>query len=233
MIDHQGSIYAERVAALKLNLNYDLPLVRSLHGQRITLGFLVARSAPFSTLPSINRVFSTMLDRNFFDWLAAVRKRLDMQDANDTSARPIISDIEQTKQRLFRLFDARHILVHEFPTSPPMGWWEMEKMIDGAEEFLVAIEEGILQLLYGIDEQENVKSATIISMIESLNEEIAQQTKSEAIFEAHKLWRSFAEADAKWTRLGLEEIASERWAKLRGWLDTWFPPERQPPEYLT
>jgi hypothetical protein len=42
----QGAPYDERAIDLKINIKYDLPLIRSLHGQTISLGFLISNNVP-------------------------------------------------------------------------------------------------------------------------------------------------------------------------------------------
>jgi hypothetical protein len=74
LINH-GAPYDERATELKVDVKFDLALVRSLHTQAISLGLLLSNSVLLNSIAGIAGVFTTLLARDFFDWLAHVRGR--------------------------------------------------------------------------------------------------------------------------------------------------------------
>ncbi len=117
LIDH-GAPYVERAAGLKVDVKYDLQLVHSLQGQTISLGLLISNSVSLASVTSIAAIFSTLIGQVFY-WLKNVRSRMALEHDGDEA--PIISDIDAIARMLVRLFEVRHILVHEFPETHPVS----------------------------------------------------------------------------------------------------------------
>ena len=243
LIDH-GPPYVERAAGLKVDVKYDLQLMHSLQGQTISLGLLISNSVPLSSIPSIAAIFSTLIGQDFFDWLKNVQSRMALE--HDGDAVPIISDIDAVVRMLARLFEVRHILVHEFPETQPVSVGEIDEMIATASTFIEAADEGLTQLVYGrypVAQQEmnriaREESEAVDLELEKLANAVAAADKSD-IFEVQKAWRAFAESEAErqakdWTGgsgwpliyyTALKQLSDDRLKQLRLWFE-WFEETR-------
>ena len=239
LIEH-GSPYDERAIDLKISIKYDLPLVRSLHGRTISLGFLISNNVPLSEIATIASIFSTLLQTDFFKWLSNARYRTLLEHEPDGGG-PIVEDIDKLKRTLARIFEVRHILIHEFPEKVPFEIAEISEMIDAVGIFLCAADEGFTQLLYGlypINQQDmNRKAAEECNAIEEeldrLVDDVAKKSESDTIRQVQQDWRAFAEAEAHRTAEGftggtayplfyctaLKVLASDRLRQLQTWAE--------------
>lgn len=238
LIDH-GPPYADRAIDLKADVKYDHELVRSLQGKTISLGFLISHSISLSHVGPISGAFSILLGDLFFEWLSKVRDRYSMERDFD-EGRPIIMDVDTLKRRLSRVFEVRHILVHEFPAKLPFDLAEIQGMLDAAVEFINAADEGFTQLLYGaypVDQHamNQVARAEREAAEQELNglvDEIAKKS-GDLVHKVQSAWLEFAEADANF-RAGdypqatiypvlyhsaFKSLASDRLNQLKKWFE--------------
>jgi hypothetical protein len=182
LIDH-GAPYDERATELKVDVKFDLALVRSLHTQDISLGLLLSNSVPLNSIATIASVFITLLRTDFFAWLAQVRGRYSIEHDGE-KAQPIVPDIDRLQRALAKLFDVRNILVHEFPEALPFPENEVPEMIETTAAFINAADDGFAQLLYGLypigqqamNRAAHAESAAIEQTLEKLVEEVARDT---------------------------------------------------------
>ena len=199
----QGSPYEERVADLKVDIKYDFALARNFHGRSISIGLLISRSLSLPGVSSVDSVFSKLLDLNFFIWLSQVKRRRDLE-LEDEEIFPIVRDKAALLEELTRLFEVRHILVHEFPVKQPMELIEINGFFNAAEEFMDATDEGLSQLLYGkyplsqreMNAEARETSEKAMAELEELVQLIARETASSEILDVHKKWKDFSEAEA-------------------------------------
>src|SRR5215211_6875536 len=147
LINH-GTPYDERALDLKIDVKYDLPMLRSVHGGTISLGFLLAHSVKLSSIEAIAHVFTALLAYDFYPWLSKARDRMSIEHDGESAA-PIIEDLDKTKRLLKRAFEVRHILVHEYPENLPFSIDEISEMIVAAERFLNAVDEGLTRCSMG------------------------------------------------------------------------------------
>ena len=239
----QGSPYDERAVDLKVNIKYDLPLVRNLHGQEIGLGFLISNNVSLSDITAINSVFKALLDSDFFSWISNVRARTLFED-EPLAVDPIVTDIKKLKRTLARIFEVRHILVHEFPEKPIVAATEIDEMIDAVDNFINAANEGFTQLIYGfypinqqaMNQAAEEESKTAEQRLEQLVDYVAMKSESNTIRNVQQKWRAFALAEADRHAEGftggtaypvffhnaLRVLASDRLSQLQTWADGEF-----------
>jgi uncharacterized protein YecT (DUF1311 family) len=238
LINH-GTPYDERATELKVDVKFDLALVRSLHTQAISLGLLLSNSVPLNSVASIASVFTTLLHRDFFEWLAQVRGRFWMEKKGK-KARPILLDIETHKRSLARLFEVRNILVHEFPEKLPFILSEIDHLMETTSAFMNAADDGFTALLYGpyhhlsqhdMTMAARKESTAVEKALKKLVNEVAQATDTDTMKKAHDAWRAFAKADAErhaapWTGgtahpmmywIAYRVLASDRLRQLQEW----------------
>lgn len=202
LIEH-GPPYDERAIDLKVNIKYDLPLVRSLHGQKISLGFLISNNISLSEIAAISAIFSILVQTDFFHWLSNVRYRTLLEHEPDGGG-PIVTDMDKLKRTLARIFEVRHILVHEFPDKLPFATAEINEMLDAVDNLISAADEGFTQLLYGLypinqqamNQKAREESKAIEEELDRLVDDVAKKSESDTIRKVQQAWRAFAEAEA-------------------------------------
>jgi uncharacterized protein YecT (DUF1311 family) len=193
-----------------------------------------------SSVEAIISIFTNLIDDNFFDWLLKVRSRsLVGPDGYDPA--PIITDLEKMKRMLARLFEVRHILVHEFPVTAIFDTTEIDEMLDAASAFIGAADEGFTQLLYGhypLSQQAMNRAArdeceAVNTELEKKVGEVATVSGSNTIHDVQRAWRAFAEAEAHRSAEGftggnmypliyssaLKGLSADRLRQVREWLE--------------
>lgn len=110
-----GDPYATRGADLvKGTLKIDFALARALAGKEMSFGKLVAHELPVNGVGDIDRVFSRLMDKSLFAHLQGVVDRWALKVGGGVPA-PIMADSDKVRTDLARLFEQRHIFVHELP----------------------------------------------------------------------------------------------------------------------
>jgi uncharacterized protein YecT (DUF1311 family) len=208
LIDH-GAPYVERASKLKVDLKYDFAIAHSLQGKLVSLGQLIADSVSLSRFEAFTAVFDTLLDCDLFDAISKTRDRMEVswaeRRADGALVKPIIGDIAHVKRALARLFNVRHILVHELPRNKPHVLREVSEFLDSAELFVKALDEELRSRLYGersLTEEEMNRAAaanhqTAVDELDSICNEIALRTSSDKIRKVQRLWVVFKEAEAE------------------------------------
>lgn len=233
----KGAPYVERAASLKADIKYDFAIARSLHGGVVTMGQLVAHSVSLNKLDAIVAVFETLLGVNFFDELGRMHRRT----MTKTPVGPIIEDLPALRRSLGRLFELRHILVHELPAKTPYQPAEIAQLLEAAQKFVEATDETINSMLYGDypltqTEMNMVSGADFRAADKELTElckKVAQVSKSDTIFAVQEHWQAFrkAEADRQTEKFGrgtirptvrnvvAQDLTRTRIAELGRWLE--------------
>lgn len=113
-----GDPYLERAGDLvKGTLKIDFALARSLVGQHVTLGDLVAHDIALNSIGDFDRIFTTLLGASVFERMTGVVDRWEVEVLKQP-ANPILADPAGARVLLKNLFETRHIHVHELPENP-------------------------------------------------------------------------------------------------------------------
>lgn len=233
----KGAPYVERAASLKAEIKYDFAIARSLHGGVVTVGQLIAHSISLNRLEAIFAVFETLLGVNFLDELGRVRRR----SITETPIGPIIEELPVLRRSLGRLFELRHILVHELPAKRPFESAEIGEFVEAAQKFVEAADEIINTILYGEypltqAEMNTASGADFLAADEELSnlcKEIARMSTSDTIFAVQEHWQEFRrmEADRQTEKFGRgtirptirnvisQDLTRARIAELKRWLE--------------
>jgi Lysozyme inhibitor LprI len=203
LIDH-GAPYVERASNLKLDLKYDFAIARSLQGGSVTLGQLIAHSVSLSRVDALSSVLQTLLDQDIFAAISETRDRWKVKHEGD-SVGPIISDITWLRRTLVRLFEVRHILVHELPENKPHELNDVAEFLDAAALFVDAVGEEFATRLYGdypmtqseMNRDAAARHEVAMTELEELCREIAIETASDEIYKVQQAWLTFKEAEAE------------------------------------
>jgi hypothetical protein len=236
----QGAPYVERAATLNIGLKYDFAIASSLHGGLVTLGQLIAHSVSISRLESIIDVLDTLLEQNLFVAISTVYDRWSVE-VEGKEDRPIIDDIQQLKRTLFRLFEVRHILVHEMPRTNPHTVDDVDDFLRSATLFVQAVDEMLNTRLHGkypLNQREMNRDAAArldaaTDELTALCQLIASEYGSTTIFDVQSVWEVFRDAEAKRQSevffggsmqpmihsLAAEKLTRAWIEELRGWIE--------------
>jgi uncharacterized protein YecT (DUF1311 family) len=239
LIDY-GAPYVERASKLKVDIKYDFAVAHSLQGGSVTLGQLIAHSISLNQVSAVAAVLGTLMDQDFFSAVSKTRDPWKVKHDGD-SVGPIIGDISQVRKALVRLFEVRHILVHELPEHKPHAVSEITEFLDAAALFIDAAHEELWTLLgaeYPMSQAEmhndaSIRYQTASSELEQLCQQIAQATNSDEIHNVQRAWLQFMETEAErqtQRHLGgsirpmiycfvAEKITRARVLELKDWLD--------------
>jgi uncharacterized protein YecT (DUF1311 family) len=207
----QGAPYLERAANLKVDLKYDFAIASSLHGQVVTLAQLIAHSVPLGRFENIVSVLQVLLGEDLFASISNVRDQVAVEIKKEPDV-PIINDIEDLRRTLGRLFDVRHILVHEFPQVKPHKVSEVDDFLRAATLFVQAVDEMLHARLYGrypltqgaMNRDAAERSAAARNELKALCEKIVQELGAinfpgasvSDINDVQNAWQAFCDAEA-------------------------------------
>lgn len=109
-----GTPYAENARQLGQvrDMRLDLEVLGAVHGQRISVGELVAHVVSINSVEHLDGILSTILGRNFFEELRTVKDRW-ATEVEKKPSKPIIDDWDGTFKRVSEMFRLRHIYAHE------------------------------------------------------------------------------------------------------------------------
>lgn len=144
-----GEPYIGRAADLiKGELKIDFAVAQALIGKQVTFGELVAHTLSVSSVGDLERAFSALLDTKLFRFLDGTIDRWDVEVLGEP-AEPVIKDIEDNKAKIARLFEVRHVLVHELPVDSNFAQNEVSGLVSAVDEFIRAADQGFNTLING------------------------------------------------------------------------------------
>jgi uncharacterized protein YecT (DUF1311 family) len=136
----RGSPYIERAETLTRSTKLDFVFSMALQGRRVTIGDLVAHAVSINDIGQMLKIFDLLLEDQFTKRLPLISDRWEVE-VERVKAKPIIQNFDRTMKDLSRLFEIRHILVHELPVTKPYDSEEIDNFITASEEFVAAAEE--------------------------------------------------------------------------------------------
>jgi uncharacterized protein YecT (DUF1311 family) len=145
LIDH-GPPYVDKADSLIKDLKFDVSSVRALQGQEITLGAVASLVPSFQNLKNICSTMDTILGVSFMPAISNVHNRWEVE-VKQQPKKPIIGDVDLLAKVLSKLFECRHIAVHELPQDLELSTEDIHVFIDVTEQFLKASLEYISELL--------------------------------------------------------------------------------------
>lgn len=144
-----GDPYATRGADLvKGTLKIDFALARALVGKEVSFGELVSHEISINGIGDIDRIFSKLMVTSLFGHLRGVVDRLALKVGTKPSA-PIMPDPDKVRSDLAKLFEQRHIFVHELPDQQDVDAGTLDAYILSTSQFVNAADEAFNTLLYG------------------------------------------------------------------------------------
>jgi len=144
-----GEPYMSRAANIvKGSLKIDFALAQALVGKQVTFGELVAHDIPVNGIGDIDRVFSQLLNEPLFEHLDGIVDRWAITIRGE-AALPVMPDPRGTRSKLARLFEDRHIIVHELPDDYSSATASLADYLRATSVFLNAASQAFGTLLHG------------------------------------------------------------------------------------
>jgi uncharacterized protein YecT (DUF1311 family) len=197
-----GPPYLTRAEAFAKDAKIDFAFSEALQGRQVTIGDLVAHAMGVGSLAQMLSVFTTLLGSDFSDRLSGAEK---VEDGEFTAA--VLRNPDQTLRALDRLFQVRHIVVHELPAKTPYSEDEINDFLDAAMDFVVAAEDHLTFELEGVVpltqsemnahafaelEREREMLAQLLGQVEQL-----EDVDPSLLNTTQAAWTVFAEAEAR------------------------------------
>ncbi len=132
----RGTPFVERAEPLVKGTKIDFVFANSIQGKLISLGDIVAHSISLNSFSQVLTVFEILFP-GFRGGIAAVHDRW-VTEIEGKPQTPIIGNIDKLCSTLVRLFELRHIIVHELPVEKPYAVSELSDFIRISNEFIEA-----------------------------------------------------------------------------------------------
>ncbi len=180
LIDERDD-YFERSDKLVKGAKFDLAFAAHIDRRELTIGDFVAHAVSLNNVESIISTLDTLL----LDFPAKLRTAHPRwtEESEDWPLRPIIDDCDLVMASLARLYEVRHVLTHELPSSPFLVPAEVPKLSKAAKSFIAATDWVVVEALHGSVPKTQI--AMNLSKGDELRDEEAQLTA--ALDEANKL----------------------------------------------
>lgn len=197
--------YLDRAEALLRDVRFDFLTAKTLHGQRVTMGDIVAHSVSVNSLENIISIYEKLLP-GYRNALPTVHERW-IEDRDLPERSPIIKDIDRVLATVGRLLEVRHIVTHELPSSKPYSEQEINAHLALTDEFLKATDWYVIGALKGdiprtqstmnrtAGEALEAERAELQNVLEDL--EIRQNTKIGLLNASQEAWAVYAKADSE------------------------------------
>jgi uncharacterized protein YecT (DUF1311 family) len=199
-----GPEYFDRSEIILKETKFDFLVAKSLYGQRVTMGDIVAHSISVSSLEQIVSAYEKLLP-GYRNALPAVCTRW-IEDRDLSEQEPIIKDVERVLATIQRSFEVRHIVTHEVPLEKPYTVEEISEYLTQSRSFLEATDWYIISQLKGYvpRTQTTMNSLSHEALKTQQNEmqvvlgEIAEQgrTNRKLLEVSQQAWGNYAKAES-------------------------------------
>ncbi|UWQ02950.1 DUF1311 domain-containing protein [Aliiroseovarius crassostreae] len=146
LIDEK-EIYFERADKLTKGAKIDLAFTAHINRRELTVGDFVAHAVSLNNVDSIISTLDTLLV-DFPAKLKVIHPRWTEEEA-DWPLAPIINEYDLVMSSLARLYEVRHVLTHELPSSPFLDPVEVPTLAAAARSFITATDWVVVEALHG------------------------------------------------------------------------------------
>lgn len=168
-----GQQYFERGERLAKGSKIDLTFAAHVDRRELTIGDFVAHAVSLNSIEAVVSSLDTLLD-GFSAKLRMAHPRW-LEDKGDWPLPPIVEDYDLMMASLSRLFEVRHVLAHELPSSPVFDPAEASQLTTAAREFIEATDWVVVEALH--DAVPRTQLSMSISAGDRLREEEARLTE--------------------------------------------------------
>jgi uncharacterized protein YecT (DUF1311 family) len=239
LVDNGGDYFLRSktlFGAIKINFDY----LSAIQGKQISIGDLVAHSVSVNRLENVLTVFSTLVD-DFVNKLKTIHDRVAVE-LHGEPIKPIIDNYDEVARNMSRLFEVRHILVHEIPRKKPYEVKDIDIFIASCEPFCKALDAVISKETHGdyplTQVEMNIAAAGKLEVAERELAAVLDQVRNREFMDLEELvasqtsWREFAQKEASFQASeckggsihgmiyagALETLVKDRIAQLRRWI---------------
>jgi hypothetical protein len=134
LIDSGDPRFIRNIRIDELAVRVDHDLLIAIHGQRLTVGDLVAHFVKLSHFDAVNKALSQLLQADFIDLVKTAREPEDRRTQGE-NAPPIISSISDVLTKVKRTFNLRHVVCHEAHLRTTVNLAEIKDICSACYEF--------------------------------------------------------------------------------------------------
>lgn len=131
-----GEPYLGRSTKIVEKRKYDADVLVSLHGQRISVGELIAHHVRINNTSQLIGTMDKLWDGSYKECLSQVQDRFTA--GVESQGQPIIRDVEKTFRHLDNTFRYRHVFCHEAALAINPDKNGVRKCVEHTEQFLKA-----------------------------------------------------------------------------------------------
>lgn len=142
-----GEAYFVRGERLAKGAKIDLAFAAHVDRRELTIGDFVAHAVSLNGIDAVVSVLDTLLDG-----YAAKLKRAHprwSEESAEWPLPPIVNDYDAMMASLARLYEVRHVLTHELPSSPVFDPTEALPLAASARAFIEATDWVVVEALHG------------------------------------------------------------------------------------
>jgi uncharacterized protein YecT (DUF1311 family) len=211
-----GSPYFENLAESPFtkDLRFDLSVLHAVAGKAVTIGELFSHLVPLKSLEGIGRLMTSATGTPFFDAIAGVHDRWDVE-VNKLPATPIIGDLRRVLADVGRAFQYRHIYAHELADHHPITHRDVADILQSGSQFIEASAAFISNLLHpNVPLTQSAMNAEAWKEFQSVDEVLTKEynallerlagPQKDALGQSHEIWLRFRQAAATFDGLRFE-----------------------------
>ena len=225
-----GSPYVERSEAIAKSIKFDLEMIRALAGRNLSLGEVIAQAPAFQSLGSVCGTMDQLTESKFLTLLLPVRNRWEVEVFKSDDG-PVIKDIDFVTRNLTRLYEVRHILVHEMPRETPCDLDDIRGFFEATDQFITAAYWFVSELLEpNAPLLQQPMNAAASRAAQAKDEELARlcadirqslpEHRHPSFDTANAAWKTFRIAEAEFQGSEYEGGTAAPFAKARSFEDS-------------
>lgn len=138
--------YFERGERLAKGSKIDLTFAAHVDRRELTIGDFVAHAVSLNSIEAVVSSLDTLLD-DFAMKMRQAHPRW-LEEQADWPLPPIVEDYDVMMASLSRLFEVRHVLTHELPSSPVFDPAEASQLMAAARAFIEATDWVVVEALH-------------------------------------------------------------------------------------
>lgn len=203
LIDEKD-IYFERAEKLLKGTKLDLTFAAHINRRELTIGDFVSHTVSLNSIESVISALDVLLV-DFPLKLKTSHPRWS-EEADEWPLPPIMDNYNRVIESLNRLYEVRHILTHELPSSSPLDPKELPKLVTATKSFITATDWIVVEALHGaISKTQSAMNLGAYDELQDTEIQLNSAVKEAAFLEGidpdafhalQALWEDWADAQA-------------------------------------
>jgi uncharacterized protein YecT (DUF1311 family) len=203
LIDHGDPFLSNAEELFKrAALKIDFKTAQAITGKRISLGDLIAHAISTNGIGDIDKALTDILGMDLKSALATATDPI-MRLIGGDEAEVLVPDPSVTYATIQRLFECRHVLVHEMPSKPPYEDSEVENYISHVLGFTKAVDSivgeamghtALTQADMNAEAHQSAQAAD--ERLKAVLEALDPQSEDEELQTAQAAWEKYRRAHA-------------------------------------